>query len=152
MIQIENKSDCCGYYLKDKQRLPHIIALAGIGLFMKTIVARTEILQFFGNYVIGGNSFILCLLSGIFAVVLINNVVVKTIDKYRVCMPLIYVGQQSMAFYVTHWVLLTICKILVVDFWGIEDKWVFFWSMLASCVILLPLIVKLLRRKTRLLA
>lgn len=49
-----------------------------------------------------------------------------------------------MNYYVTHWILLLLIKIIMINILGLSYGWTMFWIMITACVIILPLLSMLL--------
>lgn len=51
-----------------------------------------------------------------------------------------------MNYLVTHWILLTIVKTIMINILGRNYDWTMFWVLVGTCVITLPLLSKLLNQ------
>lgn len=140
----------CGFLLRNKQRDSHVIALSGVGLFITTLISHVYI-SMVHNAVIFGDYYIFGVISSLFAVILVNNMIPPGATRFLPCKILGYIGKHSMEFYVTHWVFIEVVKLLLVRLLGLPLDFTMFWIILALCITLLPLSVKLLKVHTKLL-
>ena len=127
----------CGYMLKERQfeksyLFPALLAYLGI-MFLKPshLVFRDMTLNDGGNY--------LCaILYSLSACVVFDNI----FRSIPACNVLQFIGKNSMTYYVTHWIILSICFLVMVNGFNCHGFPVFI-VMMASCLVIPTIIVKL---------
>ena len=137
-----------GSYLREKQRLVHVIALAGVTLFIACLFSRPW-MDMRANIIT--DPYLIGAVAAMAAILLVNTILPPHICRNPIGRVLAYIGKDSMSFYVVHWPLLWFLRIFLKRCMGITDSWDLVWCMIASAAVLLPLTVTLLKRYTKLL-
>ena len=118
-----------GHLLKTKQytRLIFILALL---VYLVTLFLHPYSLDFRANR-IGNGYYLIAVISSLVGCILINNIFKRKIVHINF---LKWIGNNSMNFYVMHWLVLYACSSIIdVSGWGL------FAIMITSCIIILPI-------------
>lgn len=130
---------CCysfGHLMRDRQFSKYVICLS-IAIFLLLWKMTYAHVDFRINQVSNDSNYLLVVLWSFSGCMVINNVF-KRLPNIRV---LQYYGKYSMEFYVLHWLMLYVCLFVNKYVFQLGDYAMFF-SMLISCVILLPFVIQ----------
>lgn len=62
------------------------------------------------------------------------------------CSSIASIGKNSMVWLVSHWILLTMCRIVVDDMLGISNSYILAAVMASVCIFIIPLLSRLLNK------
>lgn len=131
-----------GYYLKTLQYNKFIFIISGIGYILLYIYIPS-IVDMRSNSLLCGN-YIIWIISSMLGIIFINNIFKRF--TFLNLLPLSSIGRNSMSYYATHWIVLTLILIMAIIV-NITDAWSLFMTMFISCMTLLPLINLFLQKK-----
>ena len=127
-----------GYLWKDKQFAKRYVTIALIAYFSVIIVCPSHLI-FAANILNPKGIYVLALIFSIAGCVLFNN-----IFKYISHIPLLqYIGRHSMVYYISHWLMLTLCLIIFGKLWHSN-----FWLVVAMgvlCLFFPPILEQILK-------
>lgn len=127
-----------GYLWKDNQFSKRYVSIALIAYFSVMIVCPSHLI-FAANVLNPGGEYVLSLVFSIAGCILFNN-----IFKYIPHFPVLqYIGRHSMVYYISHWLMLTLCLIIFGKLWHSN-----FWLVVAmgvSCLFFPPMLEQILK-------
>ena len=126
-----------GYILKNRQFDKKLISIAGI-IYLGVILFYPSHLIFRSNTLNSGGNYLLAIIFSLAGCVVFNNIF-KFLPNCRV---LQFIGQHSMTYYVTHWVILNVCTLIMVTGFHRQGVTVFVMMILA-CLLIPTLIIKI---------
>lgn len=138
-----------GYSLKERQYCNNIFAMATI-ICIAVAFYDPLYLEMVSNKQMIGNCYLLNFPYAIAAIIVFNNYFkhlplhISNHSYSVVYQYLESIGRNSMNYYVTHWILLLLIKIIMINILGLSYGWTMFWIMITACVIILPLLSMLL--------
>lgn len=132
----------CGYILRNAQYNKYlfiisIITYIGIIIYIPTFV------DFRSNTFTKGN-YIAWILSSLAGIITFNNIFKYIPVRFKL---LNNIGKDSMSYYVTHWIILSITYVLFFEFIEQEEKKIWFILYLVFLILLLPLANVLFKTK-----
>lgn len=131
-----------GRKLKELQFCKHVIAFAAV-IYAISVVFPSSI-DMFQNSLQRG--YYLAAVVASLAGIVVINVVAKVVCKNKkTCNTLVVrcvseIGASSMSYYVTHWILLVVVKIVFMDVLGYAQGITYFWIQCTVVVCMLPLV------------
>ena len=126
-----------GYIFKNRQFDKKLISIAGI-IYLGVILFYPSHLIFRSNTLNSGGNYLLAIIFSLAGCVVFNNIF-KFLPNCRV---LQFIGQHSMTYYVTHWVILNVCTLIMVTGFHRQGVTVFVMMILA-CLLIPTLIIKI---------
>lgn len=127
-----------GYLWKENQFTKRYLTIALIAYFSVMIVCPSHLI-FAANVLNPGGEYVLSLVFSIAECILFNN-----IFKYIPHFPVLqYIGRHSMVYYISHWLMLTLCLIIFGKLWHSN-----FWLVVAmgvSCLFFPPILEQILK-------
>ena len=129
-----------GYILRERQFNKSSLLLTLL-LYCVIIASCPSHLIFRSNTLNMGGNYLLAIIFSLAGCVLFNNI----FRKLPSCGFLRYIGQHSMTFYVTHWIILNLCMMIFVSCLHLPGRYVFL-IMIFSCLIFPYLFEKVLDR------
>ena len=126
-----------GYILKNRQFDKKLISIAGM-IYLGVILFYPSHLIFRSNTLNSGGNYLLAIIFSLAGCVVFNNIF-KFLPNCRV---LQFIGQHSMTYYVTHWVILNVCTLIMVTGFHRQGVTVFVMMILA-CLLIPTLIIKI---------
>lgn len=127
----------CGYMIKEKQ-FEKSFFFPALMIYLGVMLLQPSHLVFRSNTLNSGGHYILAIAFSLSACVVFNNVFKKRPN----CSWLQFIGKNSMTYYVTHWIILNICSLVMINGFHCQNLWVFV-VMAMSCLIIPTLIIKL---------
>lgn len=127
----------CGYMIKEKQ-FEKSFFFPALMIYLGVMLLQPSHLVFRSNTLNSGGHYLLAIAFSLSACVVFNNV----FKKLPNCSWLQFIGKNSMTYYVTHWIILNICSLVMINGFHCQNLWVFV-VMAMSCLILPTLIIKL---------
>lgn len=126
-----------GYLWKEKQFSKHFVCIATIAYFSVMLVCPSHLI-FAANVLNSGGVYVLALVFSIAGCVLFNN-----IFKYFPHLSILqYIGRHSMVYYVSHWLLLTLCLIIFGKLW--HSNFLLVVTMMLACLFFPPVLENIL--------
>lgn len=125
----------CGYLMRNSQyTMPYLIA--GIIFYISYVIGGSVGFDFRSNGIETSN-YLFCMVASLGGILTINNA-----SKRFKCIGnwLVYIGKNSMTYYVAHWVVLGLSSILFRNMVGLSDGYTLFVAYVLANVTLLPLI------------
>ena len=124
-----------GYKLKEAQFSNKIFIISSIFYFIIAIIAPAfgdirKNIMYEGNYFVW---YIFCTCG----IITINNIIKRLKIRDYV---LTTIGKDSMTYYVTHWIFLTIAHILTINILHINNNAIYFWTAMGLCFVICPII------------
>ncbi len=116
-----------GYLLREKQFTKQYVGIAMIAYFPVMVVCPSHLI-FAANVMNSGGFYFLALVFSFAGCILFNNVF-RHLPHLSI---LQYIGRHSMVYYVSHWMLLTLCLIVFGKFW--QSNFVLVVAMGMSCL------------------
>lgn len=129
-----------GYKLKEKH-YSNTIFICSLCLFIIITVLIPSFTDIHKNTLDQGYYFV-WLLNSICGIFIINNIAKRFHFKNHL---LALIGKDSMFYYVTHWLFLSIAHILVINILHIHNHSIYFWATTILFITLSPLINKYLK-------
>lgn len=127
----------CGYMLKERQFEKMVLLFASLA-YLGIMLLRPSHLVFRDMTLNEGGNYFCAVLYSLSACVFFNNL-------FR-CLPscniLQFIGKNSITYYVTHWIILSICSLVMISGFHCHSLTVFI-VMIASCLVIPTIIVKL---------
>ena len=142
----------CGYLINEY--LPRLLNNVNIklqlvvfaSLFISIMIFNPVRVSFIDNDLISG-TYPYWFISYLVAIIVANNLVRIVSDIIPLRNSYIAkIGKDSMVWLVTHWILLTICKIVVEDLLGISNSYILAAVMASACIFIIPLLNSLLNK------
>ena len=127
----------CGYMIKEKQ-FEKSFFFPALMIYLGVMLLQPSHLVFRSNTLNSGGHYLLAIAFSLSACVVFNNVFKKRPN----CSWLQFIGKNSMTYYVTHWIILNICSLVMINGFHCQNLWVFV-VMAMSCLIIPTLIIKL---------
>lgn len=127
----------CGYMIKEKQ-FEKSFFFPALMIYLGVMLLQPSHLVFRSNTLNSGGHYLLAIAFSLSACVVFNNV----FKKLPNCSWLQFIGKNSMTYYVTHWIILNICSLVMINGFHCQNIWVFV-VMAMSCLIIPTLIIKL---------
>lgn len=127
----------CGYMIKEKQ-FEKSFFFPALMIYLGVMLLQPSHLVFRSNTLNSGGHYLLAIAFSLSACVVFNNV----FKKLPNCSWLQFIGKNSMTYYVTHWIILNICSLVMINGYHCQNIWVFV-VMAMSCLIIPTLIIKL---------
>lgn len=146
----------CGYQLREKQYLAKVFTIC-VGFYLAIAAFSPTFVKMISNSLEFGDCYLVHFLYALVAIIVCNNMfryfttpamqkISHTIHTQMITTILESIGRNSMNYLVTHWILLLIIKTILVNFLGIDNNWTIFWVMTIACILILPLLSRLLNR------
>lgn len=127
----------CGYMIKEKQ-FEKIFFFPALMIYLGVMLLQPSHLVFRSNTLNSGGHYLLAIVFSLSACVVFNNI----FKKLPNCNFLQFIGKNSMTYYVTHWIILNICSLVMINGFHCQNLWVFI-VMAMSCLIIPTLIIKI---------
>lgn len=141
-----------GHMLKEKQFMKHII-IACLLIYILIAIFCPSIVDMYGNKTSSG-VYILWYPFSLAGIIIMNNLVkITPLNLYKTLIFRIIqnIGKNSMNYYVTHWVLLLACKIIMVDYLGYKQgDNLYVFATCLSLIVLLPISSYIFNTNTKL--
>lgn len=126
-----------GYLLRDKQFDRRLLAICLL-IYLLSLLYPMRIDFRYNRLVSPEGIYLLGVAFSLAGCIVINNFF-KKIGRLRL---LALIGRYSMKFYLWHWIMLIICRIIVVRIWHLDNE-ILFYSMLFACLLVMPLVIRL---------
>lgn len=127
----------CGYMIKEKQ-FEKSLFFPALMIYLGVMFLQPSHLVFRSNTLNSGGRYLLAIVFSLSACVVFNNI----FKKLPNCNYLQFIGKNSMTYYVTHWIILNICSLVMINGFHCQNLWAFI-VMAMSCLIIPTLIIKL---------
>lgn len=145
----------CGYQLREKQYLAKVF-ITSIGFYLAIAAFSPTYVKMVSNELEFGDCYLVHFLYALVAIIGCNNMfkhftppytkIPQTIRTQRITAIFESIGRNSMNYLVTHWILLLIIKTVMLNCLGIDNSWTKFGVMTIACILILPLLSRLLNR------
>ncbi len=144
----------CGYQLREKQYLAKVFIIC-VGFYLAIAAFSPTFVDMIYNSLEFGDCYLVYFLYALVAIIVCNNMfnilpyakkISQTIHTQWITTIFESIGRNSMNYLVTHCILLLIIKTILVNFLGIDNSWAQFWVMTIACILILPLLSRLLNR------
>lgn len=132
----------CGYILKNVQYNKYLFIISVI-TYIGIIIYIPTFVDFRSNTFTKGN-YIAWILSSLAGIITFNNIFKYIPVRFKL---LNNIGKDSMSYYVTHWIILSITYVLFFEFIEQEEKKIWFILYLVFLILLLPLANVLFKTK-----
>ena len=126
-----------GYLWKEKQFSKLYVSVSAIVYFAILLLCPSHLI-FAANVLNSGGVYVFAIIFSIAGCVLFNSVF-KHLTHLSI---LQYIGRHSMVYYISHWLILSLCLIIFRNLWHSNDCLIV--SMLLACVCIPPILEKLL--------
>ncbi len=80
-------------------------------------------------------------------ILFINNIVRFIPARFLKYTALHHIGEDSMSYYVSHWIIILLCDLVCVNIFNIGPGWHYYWIMVSACILTLPFINTILNRR-----
>lgn len=133
-----------GYWMHNKEN-KYWAVLISIFVYVVILLAPAQIPNMvFHAHTMNAGNYMLFYPFALASIILCNNVFrwLTPIFKFRI---LTHIGLCSMNYYITHWILLIIVATVYRDILHFYNSKVLFWILVASCVVILPWVNRLIQ-------
>lgn len=115
-------------------------------LFISIMIFNPVRVSFIDNDLISG-TYPCWFISYLVAILVVNNLARIVSNKIPLQNSYIAsIGKNSMVWLVSHWILLTMCRIVVDDMLGISNSYILAAVMASVCIFIIPLLSRLLNK------
>lgn len=128
----------CGYMLRERQFEKMVLLFASLA-YLGIMLLRPSHLVFRDMTLNEGGYYFCAVLYSLSACVVFNNL----FRCHPSCNILQFIGKNSMTYYVTHWIILSICSLVTRSGFHCHSLYI---VMIASCLVIPTIIVKLKKK------
>lgn len=131
-----------GYWFKDKEHKWFVFATAVLVYALCCIIGYPSV-YFHHNTASDSFTYLLYFPASVAGIIILNNLChwISPYFKYSLFR---WIGQNAMNLYVTHWIVLVLLRLVVLDVCQLQNTTLIFWIYVGTMVLTLPLLNKLI--------
>lgn len=129
-----------GYMLRDKER-QRIVFITAVIVYILFCLIGFPSMGFHQNSAESPSEYVLFFFASVAGIIILNNLC-RWISPHLSFSIFRWIGRNAMNLYVTHWIILMLLRLIVLDICQLQNTTLVFWIYLGTMVIALPLFNK----------